>query len=518
MRVVTSLLLSALLALLAPEVHADLLSRALHAADGDGGGGTPPPAQSDDLTSWAGAAQPTTLPGLLQAAVRQAPSLASARIDIAIAEARIEQTYARDDWHVRAVLQVGSSQAYISGVSIDRSTQASLTADVFRTFSTGGTLTLHGGSTYSRSTSPISGKLSDNWQDNVSIGFAQPLLRGRGSYLWQSNERRATLSRDASVLARRLTAINAVQTVVSAYWDLVLAERQVAITQQSLDLAKERLRITTLGNEGGKIPRSEIPAVQQIIATREEDVLSGELIVLDRSIVMRRATGLPIGAGALGLRVPTDLAEGTVEGNLAELTERAFAASPELAQLAKTDAVTQIDIEVTENGLLPRLDAALSLGPSGQDESFGTAAKNLVTLKSIAINGSLIFEHSIGQEDVRGRARELREQRRKLQVNAFDIRAQIAQTMARAFAQREVARRRVTLSQRAIELANENIKIETDRFNLGKSTNFDILNRLEELRQSELRKTSALIDWHKAEAVLQALTGDILPTYGINVE
>jgi outer membrane protein TolC len=343
-------------------------------------------------------------------------------------------------------------------------------------------------------------------------------MRGRGRLLWDAAERRATIVRDGAVLARRLAAIDAVQTVISAYWDLVLAERQVAITQQSLDLAKERLRITTLGNEGGKIPRSEIPAVQQIIATREEDVLAGELTVLDRSIALRRATGMPIAANALGLRVPTDLVELSIQGDIADLTERAFAASPELAQLAKNDMVTQIDIEVTENGLLPRLDAALSLGPSGQDEKFGTALKNLVTLKSIGVQGSLIFEHNIGQENVRGRARELRALRRKLEVNAFDIRAQIAQTMARAAAQREVARRRVTLSQRAIELANENIKIETDRFNLGKSTNFDVLNRLEELRQAELRKTSALIDWHKAEAVVQALTGDILPAYGISVE
>ena len=81
-----------------------------------------------------------------------------------------------------------------------------------------------------------------------------------------------------------------------------------------------------------------------------------------------------------------------------------------------------------------------------------------------------------------------------------------------------LARRRVTLSQRAIELANENIKIETDRFNLGKSTNFDVLNRLEELRQAELRQAQALVDWHKAEVVIQSLTGDVLPAYGIAVE
>jgi outer membrane protein TolC len=74
------------------------------------------------------------------------------------------------------------------------------------------------------------------------------------------------------------------------------------------------------------------------------------------------------------------------------------------------------------------------------------------------------------------------------------------------------------LSQRAIDLANENIRVETDRFNLGKSTNFDVLNRQEELRQAELRKAQALIDWHKSETVVLALTGELLPTFGITVD
>ena len=117
-----------------------------------------------------------------------------------------------------------------------------------------------------------------------------------------------------------------------------------------------------------------------------------------------------------------------------------------------------------------------------------------------------------------GRAREQRELKRKLAVNAVDLRSQIAQTMSRAVAQLELARRRVTLSQRAIDLANENVKIETDRFNLGKSTNFDVLNRLEELRQAELRKAQALTDWHKAEVAIQSLTGDVLPMYGLSVD
>jgi outer membrane protein TolC len=519
-----------LLALLgAPRAaDADLLARAIAAGEQTGGGAAqppqpqPPPAtpESDDLTAWAGPARATALPELLQHTVQHAPSLASARIDIAIAEARMYQTRARDDWQLSAKLAVQSSQGYLSGIVLDRSTNVQLLVDVSRALPTGGTVALHAGTTYSRSPSFLPGATGTdvNWADEITGSITQPLLRGRGRFLYDAAERKATLSRDALVLARRLAAIQTVQAVIAAYWDLVFAERQVAITRQSLDLAKERLRITQIGSDGGKVPRSEIPAVQQIIATREEDVLNGELAVLERSIALRRATGLPIGKGELGLRLGAELEPHDTAWDLGEITERAFTASPELAQLAKQDAAARIDIEVTENGLLPQLDAALTLGPEGQDEKFGTAWKNTALFKSIQIGGSLTFQHSLGQENVKGLAREQREQRRKLEVTAFDLRAQIAQTMARAISQAELARRRVALSQRAIDLATENIKIETDRFNLGKATNFDVLNRQEELRQAELRKAQAMIDWHKAEAAVQALTGDILPTYGISVE
>jgi outer membrane protein len=508
----------ALCLLLMPGVaSADLLSRVLD--DVEGGGGAPPP-QSTDLTAWAGPARPTSLPELLQHAVQHAPQLATARIDIAIAQAQIEQSYARDDWHLDALLSVNSSSGYFSGLRIDRSTTIGATVDVSRVLPTGGTLILHGGTSYSRTNNPLNpGDRINNWSDEVNVTFAQPLLRGRGRWLYEANERRATLSRDAAVLARRLAAINTVQTVVSAYWDLVLAERAIAITQASLALANERLRITTIGNQGGKIPRSEIPAVEQIIATREEEILNAELSIVDRSIALRRAVGLPIGQGELGLRVTMDLDTKENESRpLGELSERAFSASPELAQLAKQDDVTKLDIEVTENGLLPQLDAALTLGPTTQSESFTTALRDLVRPSSIAVGGQLHLQTDFGQEDVKGQAHALRENRKKLEVNAFDIRAQISQTMARAVAQLELAKRRIALSQRAIDLANENIKIETDRFNLGRSTNFDVLNRQEELRQAELRRTQAMIDWQKALAIIQALTGDILPTYGITID
>jgi outer membrane protein TolC len=520
-------LLFALITGAAQGAHADVLGRVFKAAEQQPGAGAPPP-QTPTLTEWAGEPRAITLPELLQMTVRQAPNLQAARIDIAVAEARIEQTWARNDWLVKAQLTGTRSGESAQGTfTINDDTRIGGTADLSRNLPTGGTIDLHAGTRYDRqnvtvndptTSQPIASGVVTSWTNDFSGSITQPLLRNRGRRLFDANEAKATLARDVTVLARRLAAIQTVQTVISAYWDLVLAEQTVAITQGSLDLARERLRVTRIGADGGKVPRSEIPAVLQIIATREEDVLNGELGVLNASIAMRRAAGMPIGPGELGLRVATDLDTRDQPLVLAELVERSFAASPELAQLAKQDASATIDVEVAENGLLPQLDAALTVGTSGFGGSFVDATQDMVKPKAFVINGSLTFQQSLSRHDALGRTREQRELKRKLAVTAADLHFQIAQTMSRAVAQLELARRRVTLSQRAIELANENIKIETDRFNLGKATNFDVLNRLEELRQAELRRAQALIDWHKAEVVIQSLTGDVLPMYGISVD
>jgi outer membrane protein TolC len=502
--------------------RADWLSTALDRSDA-AGGGTGSAAGSaaaepgtDDLAQWAGEPMAATLPELLGVAVKQAPALQGARIDIAVAEAQITETWVRHDWLIQAQVNGSKTLAAFAGIALS-SEQYGGTADLSRRLPIGGTIDFHVGTLYS-DYSGFGPKPTELWQDTAYVALTQPLLKGRGIWLYDSQEQKAQLSRDVSVLARRSVAIQTVSNVVSAYWDLVLAERQVAITQASLDLAKERLRVTEIGAKGGKIADAEIPAVQQIIATREEDVLNGELAVLNASIALRRAAGMQIGAAALGLRVATDLDISDRDLDLKALVQRAYDASPELAELAKQEKGATIDIEVTENGLLPQLDAALSIGPTSQRGAFVSAAEDLAELKSLALTGSLTFSRGIGQHDVRGRVTELRTAREKLRVNEFDLHAQIGQAMARAVASLELAKRRVQLSQRAIELAKQNIKIETDRFNLGTRTNFDVLNRLEELRQAELREAQAKIDWHKAETSMHALTGDILPMFGITFE
>jgi outer membrane protein len=510
-----SLLLSASVA------RADVLSLVLD------GGSAPPastpsgatPSEPNDLISWAGEPKAITLPELLNIAIQQAPALKSAKLDIAVAEAQIAETWARHDWTVTVVATGQHTGAAIfSGIPISGTTNYGVTADIARVLPTGGTLDFHASSQYSDTGIAIPGvPTSSYWNDVASVSLNQPLLKNRGSDYYNALERKADLSRDAAVLARRLAALQTVQTVISDYWDLVLAEQQVAITEASLAVANERLRVTQLQVSSGRSAQSEIPAVEQTIATTEEQVFTGELAVLDASLALRRAVGMAMGAGDLGLRVSTDLEARDNPLDLAALIQRTYDASPELAQLSKQDASATIDVFVNDNGLLPQLDLALSVGQNVTDNTFGATAKDLVTVDAYQISGQLTFSRSLRQYDVRYRSTELRNAREKIRVNAVDVRAQLAQAMSHSVAAIQLAKRRVVLDDRAVALAKENVRIETDRFNVGRSTNFDVMLRLDEQRQAELRKVQAQIDWHKAETMMLMLTGDLLPMFGITV-
>ncbi|MCE9575825.1 MAG: TolC family protein [Deltaproteobacteria bacterium] len=529
-RSIALVLLGALL--VPPAAHADPLARfVLRAAPGTGGGAAPTPAPGPDpfatpvevagLAGLAGPATPVDLPALLQIAVRQSPTLATASIDIEIAAAQVDATLGLDDWTVGAGLDVSATadrSAVMNGGG--RNIAATLSGDLSRLLPSGGTVALHASSgLVNRKSQFTESGLQDPtvWTDTISGSFSQPLMRGRGRAIARAQVALAHLAEDAAALTRRGRALTVVENVVTTYWDLVSANRVLAIAKGSLALAQERFRVTQLGVRGGKIADAELVAVEEAIATRQEDVLNAELAIVQQSVTLRRTIGMEIEPGKLALDPGADLTTSTRNWNLADLREQAMRTSPDLATLATQDRSASLDLEVTENGLLPQLDLALSLGPTGSDITFGGAAKDLVTLGGVSAGASLTYTQSLGKHAVLGQARESRARREKLRLTAVDVRAQIDQALAQAVAQAMSAEQRIALATRAIALAEKSIGIEQSRFELGKSTNFDVLLRQDELRQAQLRLARAQVDWHKAQTVIATVTGSLLDDYGIEL-
>jgi outer membrane protein TolC len=349
---------TALVVCSAASATADPLSVALHiAAADDAGGGTP--TVSPLIGAVTGPAEPAALATLLQQAIRTDPDLARVTIDLEIAAASIDSARAWDDWQVGAGLSTGTSVA-ATAVGDARLWNASLSGDLTRRLSTGGVAGVEVLGRWSDSS-----RSASQYTEAITATLTQPLLRGRGEELVRAAERAAQIDRDAAALAGDAAAVTVVEDVVLAYFNLVAAERELAIRQASLELARERLRVTQAGITAGGVAPAERISVEQAIATREEDILAGEVSVIEASLALRRAAGLPIGAGQMLLT--TDVGAGDRAAHLGR--RRDVRGDERLQPRGRAAARARGRRDDRRRGRrarrLPALDLALSLGPVG---------------------------------------------------------------------------------------------------------------------------------------------------------
>src|SRR5262249_4303891 len=133
-----------------------------------------------------------------------------------------------------------------------------------------------------------------------------------------------------------------------------------------------------------------------------------------------------------------------------------------------------------------------------------------------AINVGLTFQQSVPRHTARGSYAAARAALHKAQLSQADISTQIASAAVRLTSAIDVARRRLTVLARSTEAASLDLSAEKARFEVGRSTNFDVLRRQDELAQAQLRQARAKADHEKTRAQLEALTGDILARYGVS--
>lgn len=524
-----------------------------------------PPAQAPDDGSSAEAAQARparamTLRAVLDAVVQQNPALSRSRSDVATAEADVLSSMGVDDWALSVTgAWVSSHSEFIEGQFFQTlaSDSYSGSAELSRGLSTGGTfkIDLDGGYSNTRTALvfPVvddNGVIVGSERTDIEAGalsgsliasLDQPLLAGRGKRVARAEQRRARVARDAAALQREIVALDTVRAVVRMYWELAYASRAVGIQGGSLELAREQLRVTEAAVRARVSASSEILAVRHAIAVREQAVMLAEVQVSELSLSLRRLAGLEVGPGEIdiaaadaftgqppsgqppsgqppsGQPVSGQPGLGPLVIDLDAAIEQARASNPRLA-LARTGAATaEISVELAEDALRPRLDLSAQAGPTGNATEAGVTLRQIGTFQAYTAGASLTYTGSLGQRSVHGTRDRARAETQRARIDLAEAERELAVSVVRAVDLVRMARKRIDVSELAVQLAEQNLASERTLFEAGEARNFDILARQDELAQAQLSRERAVADYHQSVSDLEALTGDLLPHHGIEL-
>lgn len=361
------------------------------------------------------------------------------------------------------------------------------------------------------------GTLCTYYNSGVTLRFTHPLLRGFGSEVATANLRKRQILLDTELLNRRARAAVVVRDVVVAYWELGYAWDDLAIRRSAVRLAEEQRRYSQAQVDVGKLSLADLAAVDRAIADRQQDVANAEQAVLARALDLERLTGRTVG-GTFAVTAAAERPAGApaVIDPTAEIAH-ALETSPQLRALRTGLALTEIDVRTAQALVRPQLDFVGSIGTAGRQGAFDDSWSQAGRLEAVNWSAGLVFQLPVQNRAARGLVDAARASDDRARIDMADLDLAIRDGVVRLAGSARTAVRRGELARAAVGYAQKNLEAERARFDVGRSTNNDVLLRQQELKAAEIQVARAATDQANAETALSALSGDILERTGVNV-
>ena len=391
---------------------------------------------------------------------------------------------------------------------------------------------------------PIS-SFDPSLQSGFQIAYSQPLLKDRAIDPAREQYIIAKRNFENSDLRFREAAVQTVATVKQAYWTLKATLANIAVQQQSLELAEELARQNKVRVDAGQDPPLDLVQAEAEVAARRENLIRAKTAAEDAEDALRRLIVDPNDASFWQVRIEPE-EEPSVVGAPPDLDAAVAKALNERFDLARAghdldNAKTTVDF--LQNQRLPDVRLETSYRGNGlsgtqflrtggfpgavtgvRDLGFGSALGQVFSNDYPTWSVGLTVSYPLGRSFEAASLARADVERRQAAERIASLRLQAAETVRRAGRQIQSSAERVGAARAAATLAQQRLEAEQRRYQVGLSTTFLVTQAQRDLLQARVNLLQTTLDYESAlvnfEAVQQApplSAGDPGEVRGTNV-
>jgi outer membrane protein len=379
---------------------------------------------------------------------------------------------------------------------------------------------------------------------NSSLGFTvtQPLLRGFGIALNRRFIRIARQSEEIADLVFRQQVIDTIAGVARLYTDLVSLNEDVKVKQESLRLAERLYEDNKNKVDEGTLAPIEVTRAQAQVAASRQALISAEGLVQQQELIVKTAitrTGLVNPAireshivVVDSVTVPdTDLVE-----PVQDLFSEALRNRPDLNQAGIQVENTQINLMGSLDALRPALDLVGIVQNSSLNGDLNPLAGPVVPGTTVAVGGyrttleQIVLRnhptYAIGLQltlPLRNRVAQANATRDELELRQAEVRRkqlenQVRLEVADALVAMQAARAAYEASVQSRILQEESVKVELQKFEVGVSTNYLVIQFQSFLAQARSTELAAKGAYAKARIALERALGRTLEVNHVSLD
>jgi outer membrane protein len=496
-------------------------------------------------------------------ALENNPGIAAQRLEPSRQEEGILQAQSQYDPTLSS--QLNYSKANTPNASLLGGNLVTVTEDKYgnaslqKTFRTGTQLTLDSMNERLDTNSRFA-QLRPQYIPKLQVSLVQPLLQNFGwdfSYLYV---RVAEQTADAAVYTYEATLANFVQQVIEAYWAVVGARETVGVSRDAKALADRTVAENEARVRVGLLPPVSVLEAQADAAARESDLIAAEnALAVTRQSLAQLVQFRPAGTFVPRTLEPGETAEPEdVTADLDASLGTALAERPEIQASARGITAQQLNEKIASNALLPVVNVVGSYGVNGLSGTAQPLVSNTGTgftptvfpspisgAHCVPVKGGFNCDFSGPASDAYGRLV-------SNDFNAYAVGVQVAVPLSNAYAQSQYtasriatseaelnhrqllsnvtlevrqaianlssSRKRIDTTRVARELAEENLRNQQKRHEVGMATTKDLLDFQSRLTQARGAEVQAKIDYANSVAAWRRAEGGLLRHYQIVVE
>lgn len=316
--------------------------------------------------------------------------------------------------------------------------------------------------------------------------------------------RAARATQDAAEASSITTQYNLALDVKRQYYAVLAALEAIDAAHAQTEQAQAQLK-------------SSAAKVRAGVATRS-DSLRGVIQVGNAQLAeITAANDLSVANAALsrlvGSATPVTADPASVQEQFASLPDSAALAAsalhgPAVAQAEANLAAAKQLRKAAKGSYLPSLNMSYSRSGSGVDNAFGLGSDPFSYNGRLSFSLSYPIFNGFAREEASVRA-DVAETNAEAQLR--DARLAANQSLAEFLGSLRSAAARIRVQSASVSAAEEDVRVQQQRYNIGASTLLDLLNSQVTLQQARAALISARYDYRIARAQIETLVGRPLP-------
>jgi outer membrane protein len=383
----------------------------------------------------------------------------------------------------------------------------------------GGNFSVALNNTRGTTTSPTS-LFNPLYTPNWSATYTQPVLRNFKIDSTREQLIVTKLNQDISDIQLQATIINTQANVRNAYWDYVFAIQSVDVAQQSLDLANDLVKNNQTKVQIGTLAPIDVVQAQSQAAAQRQTLVTAQGTARTAEIALKRiivgGTSDPLWTSTLDPVDRPDFSPAPIDVNAAIL--KAQSTRTDVAQAKKNLAVNDETLKFLNDQTLPQADLVGRYGLAGQGGTeFLTSGSGITRTVTGTVPGgysdalstlfkrnfptwsvSLNLSYPLGMSAQKAAIARAKIQENQVDAQLKQIDLQVATDVENAGVNVENSAERVQAAQSARDLAQQQLNAENSKFNVGMSTNYNIVQAQRDLATAQNNELQAILAYRKA--------------------